>query len=366
MSEWSKNNEFNSFNSNKGLLYSQWYQAIADKKFLPPIEASIDMAQHCNLSCDHCNAGRYIRGSEAMNFMDGDHTMNLIRFLGKWGVKATCFGGGGESTLHKRLPDALRLSKEVGMNTAVITNGTILNADLLDAYTKCRFISISVDAGTSETYKKFKGKELFHTVIDNMADTVNKVNVEGSNTDVCYKFLITEGNQHEIYNACFIARQLGVRDFYARPTDYNHQGIAADCKHSYDYDFKLINEQFEACKALETEDFRVFTVTHKYNYNFTPKKNFSQCYGAPVCIQICPDNNVYFCVDTRHIDFYKLGKHYPNPEKILSFWGGEKHKELVFGTGLKNCTSRCTYGPYCKQCEELFIKDGDPFCWSFT
>ena len=366
MSEWSKNNDMNSFNSWKGLLYGPWYKAIADRQFLPPIEASIDMVQHCNLACNHCNAGRYIRGQEVKNFMDDDHAMNLIKFLGKWGIKATCFGGGGEATLHKKLPDALRLSREVGMQTAVITNGTVLTDDLLDAYPACRFISVSIDAGTSATYETYKGANLFNHVLNNVSKMVHKINNVKTNTDICYKFLITEGNQAEIYNACLLARQLGVRDFYARPADYNHQGIAADCKKSYDYDLKLINDQFEACKDLETDDFRVFTVTHKYNNNFTPKKNFSQCYGAPVCIQICPDGNVYFCVDTRHIEFYKLGEHYPNPENILNFWGGKKHQELVFETGQKGCTSRCTYGPYCKQCEELFIKDTDPMCAYFT
>ena len=316
MSEWSKVNEFNSFNSFKGFLYAPWYKAIADRKFLPPIEASIDMMQHCNLSCSHCNAGRYIRGQENGQRMDDVHIMNLIQFLGTWGVKSTCFGGGGESTLHTKLPDAIRLSREVGMSTAIITNGTILNDNLLDALPKCRFISISVDAGSSEVYEKFKGRNMFDTVIRNMASITEAVKVAGTNCDVCYKFLITEGNQHEIYNACLTAKQIGVKDFYARPADYNHQGIATDCKKFYNYNLALIREQFEMCKELETEDFRVFTVTHKYNENFTPKKNFSQCYGAPVCIQICPDDNVYFCVDTRHIEFYKLGEHYPDPESI--------------------------------------------------
>lgn len=367
--EWK--NPYNSFNSLKGLLYAPQYQAVANKQFLPPIEASLDLVQHCNLSCQHCNAGRYLKDeSVPIKYMDSDHIMNLIKFLGEWGVKSCCYGGGGESTLHRKLPDAIRLSRQVGMDAAVITNGTVLNSDLLDAYPSCRFLSISIDAGKRDTYKKTKGLDLFDTVINNVHDVVERLKSHKNNSlvncDVCYKFLITQWNQYEIYDACVIAKQIGVRDFYVRPADYNHQGINESSKVTYEYDLQAIEDQFRMCKELETEQFRVFTVTHKYNSNYTPKKDFSQCYGAPVCIQICPDDNVYFCVDTRYLEFYKLGTHYPDPKNILNFWGKEKHKELVFETGMKNCTSRCTYGPYCKQAEELFIKKTDPMCAWFT
>src|SRR3972149_10545679 len=320
-----------SFNSWKGLLYQDWYKAIANKKFLPPIEASIDLVQHCNLACSHCNAGRYLQDdSIPIKYMDSDHLMNLIRFLGEWGTKSACFGGGGDSALHKKLPEALILSKEVGMDTALITNGTILSNDLLNALPVCRFISISVDAGERRTYLENKGADLFEKLLDNISRIVEQVKEAKTNCDVCYKFLITQWNQYEIYDACVLARQLGVRDFYARPADYNHQGISLEQKKEYQYDLQAIEEQFQMCRELENENFRVFTVVHKYNSNFTPKKDFSQCYGAPVCIQICPDGNVYFCVDTRYIDYYKLGEHYPDPKNILNFWGAKKHQSLVF------------------------------------
>lgn len=366
MSEWSSKNSMCSFNSWKGLFYLPQYQAIANKKFLPPIEASIDLVRSCNLNCSFCNAGRYLQDeNNKAQYMDSEHLMNLVRFLGNWSVKSLCFGGGGDSALHKSLPNAIRLSRAVGMDTALITNGTILNDDLLDALPLCRFISISIDAGKASTYAQFKGKDFFNKVINNVGSIVQKVKERDVNCDVCYKFLITEGNQYEIYDACLIAKQLGVRDFYARPADYNHQGINPLVKKQYNYDLKAIEEQFELCRELENDDFRVFTVTHKYNSNFTPKKNFSQCYGAPVCIQICP-KDVYFCVDTRYIEYYKLGSHYPDPKEILKFWGGKKHQELVFETGMKNCTSRCTFGPYNRQAESLFFGKPDPMCWTFT
>lgn len=367
MSEWSSGNIYNSFNSNKGLLYQEWYKAIADKKFLPPVEASIDMVQHCNLSCDFCNAGRYLKDdARYIKYMDSDHIVKLLHFLKEWGVRACCYGGGGESTLHKKLPDAIRLTKELGMNSAISTNGTVLNADLLDAFIRNRFIGVSVDAGSRLIYEKDKGKDLFDKVVSNMHILVKEIKDKKSSCEISYKFLITDTNQYDIYNACIIAKGVGVRDFYARPASYNHQGIKDKNRRVYKYDLEAIQEQFNKCRELETEEFRVFTVVHKFDSNFVPDKNFSQCYAAPICIQICPDGNVYFCPDTRDLEYYKLGSHYPDPKEILKFWGGDKHMELTFETGKSPCVSRCTFGPYNRQAEFLFIRKDDPMAWEFV
>jgi hypothetical protein len=109
----------------------------------------------------------------------------------------------------------------------------------------------------------------------------------------------------------------------------------------------------------------VFTVVHKFDTEFKPRKDFSQCYASPCCIQLCADGNVYLCPDQRHQEFYKLGTHYPDVTDIKNCWGSQKHYDLVFKTGKINCKTRCTFNPYCRQCEELFIKDNDPMCWKF-
>lgn len=367
MSEWKKSNEFCSFNSLKGLLYSNHYQAVADKKFLPPIEASLDMVQHCNLSCSFCNAGRYLKDdTKYIKYMDDEHISTLLYFLKEWGVKAVCYGGGGESTLHKKLPDAIRLTKQLGMGSAISTNGTVMNSDLLDALMLCRFVGVSVDAGNRETYVKEKGNDLFDKVISNLYTLAKGISDRKVHCEISYKFLITDTNQYEIHDACKLAKSIGVRDFYARPANYGHQGIKDANKRIYKFDFKAIQDQFDRCRELETEAFRIFTVVHKFDSDFVPDKNFSQCYAAPICIQICPDGNVYFCPDVRDLEYYKLGPHYPDPKEILKFWGGEKHMKLVFESGKENCSSRCTFGPYNRQCEKLFLNNDDPMCIDFV
>ena len=359
MKEWSDKSKFNSFNSWKGLLYADWYKAIAAGKFLPPVEASLDPIHACNLSCQHCNAHRYMDGQK----MEAGHLSKLVAFLGEWGVKAVCFGGGGEPTLHPNLPNAILETKAAGMEASMATNGTLLGRSMGHVIPLCRWVGVSVDAATPETYKALKGVDLFTRVINNIEQAVKVADA----CDISYKFLISSINQHEILAACRLAKKLGVRDFHARPMDFYHQGMGDELDGKLaGVDLTLIHEQMEACHELEDESFRVFTVVHKFNPDFTPSKGFSQCYGAPLVIQLCADGKVYFCVDQRQRAEFELGSHYPNPENILTFWGSPRHVRMALKDGLpKRCTTRCTFGQWCKQCEELFVNNNDPMCWRF-
>lgn len=352
MKEWK--DKFNSFNSEKGLTYVKWYEGVANGVFLPPIEASLDPILACNLKCDHCNAHKYLEeGFWKFRFSDDD-LLNTVRFLQNWGVKAVCFGGGGEPTMHTALEDAIKLCDE--MKPSVATNGVLLSSSLINTISeKCRWVGISVDAANKKTYQIGRKADFFDVVIRNIGKFST---IKNKTCDVCFKFLIFDYNQNEIFEACKLAKSLGVKDFHARPADLSHQGMGSFRNRAKPFNIKKVLKQFEKCHELEDNAFRVFTVVHKFGKDFMPKKNFSQCYAAPCCIQICADRNVYLCPDQRYQEFYKLG----NVRDILSFWGGERHKELVLKTGKKNCTTRCTWSPYCEQCERLFINNDDPMC----
>jgi len=374
MKEWSKSNQFNSFNSWKGLLYSEWYKAILawrdgkrDNPF-PPIEVSLDPIHACQLMCEHCNAHRYltkdIPGSKRMT---DEHIINLTNFLATWGVKAICWGGGGEPSLHTKLGDCLELSHNRGVKNSLATNGINYDRDLIrQAVKTCRWIGVSVDASTKETYKIGRKADKFSIAVHNLRDMVREVKRQKTNCDVSFKFLIFDYNQHEIYAACKLAKKLGVRDFHARPADWRHQGLGDWRKKQSIYNLNLIREQFERCHKLESHKFRVFTVTHKFNDDFTPKRIFEKCWATPICIQLCANGAIYLCPDVRHDERFKLGEHFPDPMNIQRIWGSNKHREMVFGDTAKMCTSRCTYSPYNTQMEKLFVENKDPMCWEFV
>lgn len=370
--EWSAKNKYNSFNSEaKGLTFWNYYSAINDwrigklNKPLPPLEISLDPVHACNLNCSWCNASRYLDTEFKGNRMTDEHLIKLTRFLASWGTRAICWGGGGEPTLHSKLGDALELSYSLGLENSIATNGTVFTDKLIDISVRtCRWIGVSIDAATPDTYFEGRKIDLFGKAIDNLRKLAIKQKELKTNCDIAYKFLIFKENQHEIYSACKLAKALGVNTFHARPASYCHQGMKDKIENPYN--MELINEQFQKCHELEDENFNVFTVIHKFNPDFSTKRNFSQCWTGPICIQLCADGNIYNCPDSRHLEYFKLGTHYPDPEEIARVWGGMKHYNLIFNDACKVCDWRCTFGHYNQQFEELFIKNTDPMSRNFV
>lgn len=357
--EWK--DRFNSFNSDKILLHGEKLQAIADwlqgvRKELPaPLEVSFDPIHSCNLMCQHCNAHRYLNDEFRMS---DEHIMNLVQYIGEWGVKAACFGGGGEPSLHTMLGDAIELAWSYGMDNSLVTNGTLLTGNLIDIVTRCcRYVGVSIDSATAETFQIGRKMNLFSRAIDNVGKLAQAA--KGTRCDVAFKFLIFSYNQKEIFEACKLAKSLGVKDFHVRPADFRHQGMGELKRHQNEYDVDFINAEFEKCHSIEDENFRVFTVRHKFNSDFTPKRNFTQCYASPVVIQVCADGNIYLCPDTRFMNLYKLGSHLILDD-IKTIWNSEHHRELISKTACSGCHSRCTYSPYNEITERLFINTDDP------
>ena len=369
--EWSEKNELNSFNSfAKGLTFYEHYKAIDEWRQgirnapLPPIEISLDPIHACNLHCNFCNASRYLEKGLEGKRMPDEHLINLIKFLGKWGANAICFGGGGSPLLHTKMKDALYTCQEVGMEASIATNGTLFTDELIKAMAEtCKWVGVSVDAGTRQTYQKERNADKFVRTITNLAKLADYCKNTRSKCDVSYKFLIFKNNQHEIYKAAQLAKSLGVKTFHARPASYAHQGMKNKIENPYD--MNLIEEQFKKCRELEDENFNVYLVVHKFNTDFSTKREFKQCWTGPICIQLCADGGIYNCPDSRHLEDFKLGEH-TDPENIRKVWGSQKHYDLVFDKACKICDWRCTFGYYNKMFEKLFIDKEDPLCRNFV
>mgnify|MGYP001594871860 FL=1 len=94
MQEWNSQDEFNSYNSWKGLHYLSWYESIKKWKITRnpldlkvPIEASIDPSPNaaCNLLCKWCNAFKFLKKTD---YISDQQIIDLHKFLLDWGCLA--------------------------------------------------------------------------------------------------------------------------------------------------------------------------------------------------------------------------------------------------------------------------------------
>ena len=376
--EWSDKSKYNSFNSNKGLTYleshyiptAKWFKG--ETNYLPPpIEVSLDPAHLCNFKCGHCNAQRYLINSpddvpSDKRTMTKEHLEGIIDFTSGWGARGVCIGGGGEPLMNRNVWHLPSYIAGKGMKSAFATNGSLINDEIAEEMMYSRWVGVSLDSGTREVFKRVHDVDMFDRVIGNVKRLVKTKEKTGSKIDIAYKFLIRPDNWMDIEEACKIAKDIGVRDFHARPVDLERK----DYENAMEANYRIeeIQEAFHRCHQMEDgDDFRVFTVMHKYDPEFKVQHTFKNCVASTLMTQICSDGNTYVCADHRIEDRFKLTNHFPDPKKILEFWGGDKHRKLLKSINVDKECGRCTYGEYARQLEELAMstKGDDPMCTDF-
>jgi cyclic pyranopterin phosphate synthase len=367
MQEWLANNRYNSFSSEKGLTYFEQYQQIikwmnGESAFLPPPkECNIDPYAECQLDCKFCIVQRYIKNNRAevgeMRKLPTEYLLTLVDFLKDFGVKAGCFSGGGEPTLHDGLARVLNRCTEIGLESSLVTNMADIKVEVMDALMQSRWVAMSVDACNRDLYKQIKGRDRFFDVVSN----INKLTSMKANTkskvDIAYKMLILEENYKTIFETCKLAKELGCNTFHVRPVDLERADINGHKKQVFDMD--IIKEQFDKCHEIESPEFSCYTITHKFDSNFHVTQNFNRCLATPMLMTVLTDGNSYVCVDKKMEKNWMIGSSFPNPEDIAKWWGSNEHRERLKRIDVKrDCSGqRCTFCKYNEQAENIVLED---------
>lgn len=357
MREW--NNPWNPFNSAKVLVWREHLEGCAKLDFLPPVSVDTDPSNICGFDCIWCNAFQYMQGKKYS--IPGDHLLKLADFYAEWGVHSTCVSGGGEPFTNKGIGSFLLKLKENGIESGPITNGSLLNDELIDIIARsCRWFGISMDAAYNETYMKVKGIKnplIWTRVLENISKLTKRVKELGTKCDVCYKFLLHPINAFEIFKAAQLAKSLGVKDFHLRPVGWDNV-LKTKGKDKIDFQSLMlkINDQIEAAMTLEDENFHVFGIRHKFQPDFQRKVNFSKCWAAPLILTFGADGNCHLCFDIRGRKDLILCSHYPDPYEVLKHWNSERHKKILQSIDPQKCP-RCTFGPYNEVVEKVFQQD---------
>ncbi|GAG44967.1 unnamed protein product, partial [marine sediment metagenome] len=212
------------FNSAKALIWREWFEGIVNQNFLPPVTVNTDPSNICNYDCLWCNAFDCMKGDRKS--ISRDQLFRLADFYKEWGARSTCVAGGGEPLMNKATPDFLVKLKTNNIASGLITNGSLFTDKIIEIVVSCcRWVGISMDAGTTDTYMKVKGiddPKMFEKVLLNIEKLAREVKKQGSTCDICYKYLLHPSNVSEILTAAKIAKQIGVKDFHLRPVGWDN------------------------------------------------------------------------------------------------------------------------------------------------
>ena len=118
----------------------------------PPLEVWIEPTNHCNLRCVKCPHSLGLKREKGL--MDGALFRRVVDEVSRYAFTVSLHLG-GESLIHKELPDFIRYAGAKGLRTVLHSNATLLTEarcrELLD--TGLSLISFSIDGEDKETYE---------------------------------------------------------------------------------------------------------------------------------------------------------------------------------------------------------------------
>lgn len=162
---------------------------------------------HCNIECNYC----YLQTQDPESFAAGANPYEILPALrnliqeGHLAPNVVVDWGGGEPTIYREFDEVLELITNYGGTTWVHTNGTRLPRPVAKGLaTNCINILCSVDAGTANTWKRIKAKDLFETVWRNLEQYIR------SGCRVALKYIMKDENCSNTELHAFVRRAVEI------------------------------------------------------------------------------------------------------------------------------------------------------------
>jgi MoaA/NifB/PqqE/SkfB family radical SAM enzyme len=105
------------------------------------ISTHISPTGKCNLNCSYCSVKQRARSYE----IEPEIIMDYVDKLITRGLKAMIFTGGGEPTLYPHFNNVARYVREKGLETALITNGTLADKVDTDVWKNFSWVRVSIN-----------------------------------------------------------------------------------------------------------------------------------------------------------------------------------------------------------------------------
>lgn len=186
---------------------------------------------HCNCGCVYCSniyetdgiVDEKIKKSEYYNLLPILEEVVANNLLDP---DVEIFVGGGEPAVLEELPDLLELFSKNGIKQINLPTSGVLYSDAIvraiDAMNT--FVTISIDSGSAEVYRKIKRIDAFQTVLDNIKKYMQSPRAVDA---ITLKYIILDGfndNIEEIEKWLTTAARIGLKNI-SLTFEYSHSII---------------------------------------------------------------------------------------------------------------------------------------------
>lgn len=314
------------------LLNRELIEQAYHGSFPSPNTIDLELSYFCNQNCKWCFYNDYHKHS----YLSIDQIKKIVDFAVCNRVKWLILSGGGEPTVHPFFSDIISYINRSGMNYLIITNGMLLNKYIPLLVDHCKYLRISMDAATNQTYGLLHGvqEDSFSTIIQNIR-IVRKLSRK---MVISLSFIVTEENIDELPKFIELAADLDVNEvLLKRNTKPDINGI--------DY-VEIAISKYE--KQIQNS-----RIPFIYRKAANPTARVvGRCYCAQMKMVVTADGQIPICCckrDKKDI----IGD--INQQSISEIWGSNIHKRILSSINVAKCPE-CRFSE-CNQIIESFFKD---------
>jgi len=334
-------NEATPYSNLKIFAHSDKLKSIAEHRRTAPLYIRIKPTNKCNHNCNYCHyaSGQYLdlEGQENRNQIPWEKMAEIIQDMADIGVKAVTFSGGGEPLLYPNIVQAMQMILDNNIDLSIITNGYLLKDKAAELLAQAKWVRISLDAGSQETYARTRGISLesFSRVCSNIE---NFALLKGQNCELGINFVVNRENADEIYQAGKLMHDLGVNHikYTARMTN-NVDEYHSEIKERVIEQIHRVKEEFQSPR---------FSVINLYESDFDLcaifQRQYSNCVMKEIVTVIAADCKVYYCHDKAYLKNGIIGDLKDKSFKEAWFSKETDEKFNNFDAS-KECRHHCVY-----------------------
>lgn len=305
--------------TNKIFFHLERLQSFLRGETVYPISVEMDLSNCCNLKCSWC------RFSDSHNpaIMPYSLAEKILRELAEVGVKSIVYSGGGEPLLNPQFKEIADLGHSLGLDQGVYTNGVNIDKFIETLNKKMKFVYVSLDAATRETFLKIKGVDCFEKVIRNIELLCQRKD----EAKIGLGFLVSPENFSDMWVFRYFLKSLDVDYIQFRPAVTEN------------IDVGWLQIVMESLKLVETDN----TIIAWYKFNDLLREDggrtYSKCLGHNFLGGISADGTVWLCLNKRYHKGFDVGN--LKVQLFKDVWNGEKRKEAIQKINLNDCMKLC-------------------------
>ncbi|MEM7198728.1 MAG: radical SAM protein [Planctomycetota bacterium] len=155
-----------------------------------PLSINLDLTTACNYRCDHCIDW------DILNSKDKHEDADLraaLREMAARGLRSVILIGGGEPTLYPGFVTFVPFLKELGLQVAIVSNGSRNDRilQIAPSLTRGDWVRLSLDSGTNHTFRAMHKPSRGTLDLDEICSWIARIREANADIDLGYSFIIT-------------------------------------------------------------------------------------------------------------------------------------------------------------------------------